>query len=136
MTRALPLMLLFAACGRPSAVAVLTHATWVDLSYPFDSTTIYWPTAEPFRLQVVSAQRTPGGYWYAANNFAAAEHGSDLFDGGIVAPVVGWTEKYAGLKKLSDADVWTKLSREAVPLIRSEPELLTGVQRAEGFQRA
>jgi len=80
MTRALPLMLLFAACGRPSAVAVLTHATWVDLSYPFDSTTIYWPTAEPFRLQVVSAQRTPGGYWYAANNFAAAEHGGTHLD--------------------------------------------------------
>jgi ABC-type glycerol-3-phosphate transport system substrate-binding protein len=69
-------------------------------------------------------------------HFAAAEHGSDLFDGGIVAPVVGWTEKYPGLKKLPDADVWTKLSQEAVPLIRSEAELLTGVQRAEGFQRA
>jgi multiple sugar transport system substrate-binding protein len=69
-------------------------------------------------------------------HFAAAEHGSDLFDGGIVAPVVGWTEKYPGLKKLPDAEVWTKLSLEAVPLVRSEAELLTGVQRAEGFQRA
>ncbi|MCC6177063.1 MAG: extracellular solute-binding protein [Chloroflexi bacterium] len=69
-------------------------------------------------------------------HFAAAEHGSDLFDGGIVPPVTGWTEKYPGLKKLADAEVWTRLSREATPLIRSEAELLTGVQRSEGFQRA
>jgi ABC-type glycerol-3-phosphate transport system substrate-binding protein len=68
--------------------------------------------------------------------FAAAEHGSDLFDGGIVAPVANWTEKYPGLKKLADAEVWTKLSREAAPLVRSEAELLTGVQRSEDFQRA
>ena len=69
-------------------------------------------------------------------HFAAAEHGADLFDGGIVAPVAGWTDKYPGLKKLADAEVWTKLSREAAPLVRSEAELLTGVQRSEGFQRA
>src|SRR2546430_13401795 len=31
-------------------------------------------------LTVVSAQRTPGGYYYAANNFAAAEHGGTHLD--------------------------------------------------------
>ena len=67
--------------------------------------------------------------------FAAAEHGSDLFDGGIVAPVAGWTDKYAGLKKLPDPDVWSKLSNEATPRVPPERELLTGVQRAESFQR-
>ncbi len=69
-------------------------------------------------------------------HLAAADHGSDLSDGGIVAPVVGWTDKYAGLKTLPDADVWTKMSREAIPLVRSQPEVLTDVQRTEGFQRA
>ncbi|MGH7606701.1 MAG: cyclase family protein [Gemmatimonadales bacterium] len=54
--------------------------TWLDLTHPFDSTTIYWPTARPFRLEVVSAQRTPAGYYYAANNFAAAEHGGTHID--------------------------------------------------------
>lgn len=58
----------------------LPAGTWVDLSYGFDSTTIYWPTAEPFHLTVVSAQRTSGGYYYAANNFAAAEHGGTHLD--------------------------------------------------------
>jgi ABC-type glycerol-3-phosphate transport system substrate-binding protein len=68
--------------------------------------------------------------------YVAEVHGSDLFDSGIVTPVVGWTDKYPGLKKLPDADVWTKLSKEAVPRVSSEAELLTGVQRSEGYQRA
>src|SRR2546426_1230700 len=72
--------LLLAACARPSLTDQLARATWVDLPCPFDSTTIYWPTAKPFRLEVVSAQRTAAGYYYAANNFAAAEHGGTHLD--------------------------------------------------------
>src|SRR3989449_9559310 len=72
--------LLLAACAHPSLTDQLAHASWIDLTYAFDSTTIYWPTAKPFRLEVVSAQRTPGGYYYAANNFAAAEHGGTHLD--------------------------------------------------------
>src|SRR5205823_4417523 len=68
--------------------------------------------------------------------FVASEHGNDLFDGGVVTPIAGWTEKYPGLQKLPDSAVWTKLSKEATPRVSSEPELLTGVQRSEGFQRA
>jgi len=70
----------FAACARSSLTDQLARASWVDLTYPFDSTTIYWPTAKPFRLEVVSAQRTAAGYYYAANNFAAAEHGGTHLD--------------------------------------------------------
>jgi ABC-type glycerol-3-phosphate transport system substrate-binding protein len=68
--------------------------------------------------------------------YVAESHGSDLFDSGIVTPAAGWTDKYPGLKKLPDADVWTKLSKEAVPRVSPEAELLTGVQRSEGYQRA
>src|SRR5436309_15796839 len=50
-----------AACARRTLTDQLARATWVDLTYAFDSTTIYWPTAKPFRLEVVSAQRTPAG---------------------------------------------------------------------------
>ena len=68
--------------------------------------------------------------------FMVEKHGSDLFDGGIVAPIQGWTDKYAGFAKLPDAAVWKKLSEAATPRVRPEVELLTQVQRAEGFQRA
>ena len=78
---------LIAGCRPPAPAAdparlatLLAAGSWVDLSYSFDSTTIYWPTAQPFRLEVVSAQRTAAGYYYAANNIAAAEHGGTHLD--------------------------------------------------------
>ena len=30
----------------------------IDLTYSFDEHTIYWPTAKPFQLEVVSAAKT------------------------------------------------------------------------------
>src|SRR5947207_15136635 len=77
--RRLFLVAALAAACRPAA-APFAGGSWIDLSYTFDSTTIYWPTAKPFRLEVVSAQPTPAGYYYAANNFAAAEHGGTHLD--------------------------------------------------------
>lgn len=68
------------ACRTPSLAERLSSGNWIDLTYTFDSTTIYWPTAQPFRLTVVSAQRLPAGYYYAANNLAAAEHGGTHLD--------------------------------------------------------
>jgi len=75
-----PALLVLAACSQPSIADRLGAGRWIDLTYDFDSTTIYWPTAQPFRLTVVSAQRMPGGWYYAANNFAAAEHGGTHLD--------------------------------------------------------
>jgi len=76
----LTVILCLASCRQPAFTDRLARGTWVDLTYPFDSTTMYWPTAQPFRLTVVSAQRTPAGYYYAANNLAAAEHGGTHLD--------------------------------------------------------
>ena len=69
-------------CGcRPApAPDPLRTGTWIDLSHDFSAETIYWPTAKPFALEVVSAQRTPAGFYYAANNFSAAEHGGTHLD--------------------------------------------------------
>ena len=60
-------------CGGPAGGA-FPGGELVDLTHPFDASTIYWPTAEPFRLETVSAGMTPGGYYYAANNVFTAEH--------------------------------------------------------------
>ncbi|MBI4500646.1 MAG: cyclase family protein [Gemmatimonadetes bacterium] len=75
--------LLFSAC-RPAEDRVArmfaSSANWVDLTHSFDEHTIYWPTAEPFKLEMVSEGMTPGGYYYSAANFAAAEHGGTHID--------------------------------------------------------
>jgi kynurenine formamidase len=57
-----------------------TSTAWLDLTYPFNDSTIYWPTAEGFALETVAAGMTEGGYYYAANNFSAAEHGGTHLD--------------------------------------------------------
>jgi ABC-type glycerol-3-phosphate transport system substrate-binding protein len=69
-------------------------------------------------------------------HFIVDQHGSDLFDGGGGPPVQGWTSKYAGFAKLPDVAVWKKMADEAIPRVRSVAEVLTQVQRAEGFQKA
>ena len=69
-------------------------------------------------------------------HYFAAHFGSQLFDGGITAPVKDWTSKYPGVKKLPDADVWVKLANDASVLVAPPAELLSETVRQQGFQRA
>ena len=55
----------------------------VDLTHPFDKDTVYWPTADGFRLDVDSKGWTEGGYYYEANSFSTAEHGGTHIDAPI-----------------------------------------------------
>jgi kynurenine formamidase len=71
--------------GAKSA-AVVTGAVatgtsrWVDLTHPFDERTIYWPTDKGFVFETGRSGPNPKGYYYAANRFAAAEHGGTHLD--------------------------------------------------------
>ena len=62
------------------AFASFSAGQLVDLSHTYDASTLFWPTAQPFALQKVADGETPGGYYYAANNFSAAEHGGTHID--------------------------------------------------------
>ena len=55
----------------------------VDLTYPFDEKTIYWPTGKPFQWEKESWGTSPGGYWYALGRYAASEHGGTHLDAPI-----------------------------------------------------
>lgn len=52
----------------------------VDLSYPFDSSTVYWPTAERFQHEKDFEGTTEQGYYYSAYRYSAAEHGGTHID--------------------------------------------------------
>jgi kynurenine formamidase len=54
--------------------------TIVDLSYPFDASTVYWPTAETFQLEKDFEGITEQGYYYSAYRYSAAEHGGTHID--------------------------------------------------------
>ncbi len=55
----------------------------LDMTYPYDESSIYWPTAKPFRLVKVFWGISEGGYWYASNEFSASEHGGTHADAPI-----------------------------------------------------
>jgi kynurenine formamidase len=63
----------------PPAAASLTGAI-VDLSHAYGADTVYWPTAEKFKLSPVASGVSAAGYYYAANTFATSEHGGTHID--------------------------------------------------------
>lgn len=58
----------------------LPPGTIVDLSYPFDASTVYWPTAQAFHLEKDFEGTTDKGYYYSAYKYSAAEHGGTHID--------------------------------------------------------
>ena len=79
-------LLLISGCAirQPqSATNGLPQGEWVDLSHDFSAETIYWPTAEPFKLDTVAAGINDKGYYYSAYQFSAAEHGGTHIDAPI-----------------------------------------------------
>jgi kynurenine formamidase len=71
--RAMLALVFVSGCSTRQNVA--PAGEWIDLSHGFSSETLYWPTAEPFKLETVSAGMTEKGYYYSAYRFCAAEHG-------------------------------------------------------------
>jgi D-alanyl-D-alanine dipeptidase/kynurenine formamidase len=111
----------------------LAAATLVDLTHPFDATTLYWPNAASgFELTTVHAGPTPGGWYYASNSFCAPEHGGTHMD----APV-----HFAEGKHTADA---VPLDRLVVPIVvidvakqaLADPDYRLSVEDVSAFERA
>ena len=60
--------------------SVLTTGRVVDLTHAFDSQSVYWPTAESFKLETDFEGMTDQGYFYSAYRYSAAEHGGTHLD--------------------------------------------------------
>ena len=82
---------LLAACAAPPAEEAAAPAVpdaesvagWrmIDLSHAYGSDTLYWPTdTKGFALDTLAEGMTDAGYFYAAKEFATAEHGGTHLD--------------------------------------------------------
>ena len=69
------------ACSpAPAAPPAFPAGQLIDLSHPYDATTVFWPTADPFVLEPVADGVTDQGFYYAANRFRTSEHGGTHLD--------------------------------------------------------
>jgi kynurenine formamidase len=86
----------------------------VDLSHPFNEQTIYWPTARRFKLTKVAEGETEGGWFYAANDFEAAEHGGTHLDAPIHFARGADTTDQIPLRRLVGRAVVVDVSKSAL----------------------
>lgn len=87
MQRPLALLALLALCACATTTTApidLRHAELVDLTWPFDEQTLYWPTSpSAFELKQLAFGPTPGGWFYASNSICTPEHGGTHLDAPI-----------------------------------------------------
>jgi kynurenine formamidase len=89
-----------ASCAPERAPASALTGTIVDLSHDYSDQTVFWPTAESFKLDKVAEGMTPQGYYYAANNFATSEHGGTHLDAPVHFAEGRWSVEQVPLEQL------------------------------------
>lgn len=73
-----------AEAAPPGPAIDLANYAPVDLTYAYDETTLFWPTAtQRFELIPTAYGMTEAGYFYASNDFRAPEHGGTHLDAPI-----------------------------------------------------
>lgn len=86
---------------------------WVDLTHPFDHTTIYWPTNLSFHLDIVHKGLTEKGYWYETNDYRASEHGGTHMDAPVHFAKGKWSVDQIPLSRLIGAGIKVDVSAKA-----------------------
>jgi kynurenine formamidase len=115
------------------AIAALfsgAEAEWIDMSYPYDDSTIFWPTAQPFELEVEAAGITDDGYYYGANNFCTAEHGGTHLDAPIHFAEGRHTSEQIPLERLVGPAIVVDVSAQA----EVDPDYLIAVSDLEAWE--
>ena len=119
------------AQGRQDDGAVdLAEARLVDLSHAFNARTIYWPTAQKFKLTEVADGETEGGWHYSANNFEGAEHGGTHLDAPIHFSAGGNTADKVPLRKVVGSAVTVDVRAKA----SADADYLVTIQDLEAFE--
>lgn len=106
--------------------------TLVDLSHDYSAESIFWPTAEPFRLDSVADGMTEQGYYYAANNFFSAEHGGTHLDAPVHFAQGRWTVDEIPLDRLIGEAVVVDVSAASA----TQPDYQVSVADLTGWETA
>lgn len=82
---AFSLLVIMAACQQPSApVKEPKEISWIDLTYTYDSSTLYWPNnVKSFEHSTEAEGKTDLGYYYSSYSICTPEHGGTHLDAPI-----------------------------------------------------
>jgi kynurenine formamidase len=108
-------LLLFLVLAAPVVAQrskVLLAGEIVDLTHPFDETTVYWPTAEGFKLSTDFEGMTDKGYFYSAYKYSAAEHGGTHLDAPVHFAQGRHTVDQIPLKQLMGSGIMIDVTRQ------------------------
>ncbi|MBN7811214.1 cyclase family protein [Algoriphagus sp. H41] len=110
-----------ASCQAPSEsipvdpLATLAELKWIDLSYSYDSSTLYWPNnLEGFRLETEAEGMTEGGYFYSSYSLSTPEHGGTHLDAPIHFSEKGQKLDELRLDQLTGKAVLIDVSEQAL----------------------
>ena len=97
-----------------SVAKEIVKSKWIDLSYDFSDKTLYWPTANGFKLDTAFNGVTPAGFYYEAYNFCAAEHGGTHLDAPAHFAKGKWSTDQIPLDRLTGEAVVIDVSNNAL----------------------
>lgn len=77
-------LLLMTGCTTRQQNKAFPVEHWIDLTYSFDSSTLYWPNnAKGFQHSTDAAGRSPAGFYYSSYSICTPEHGGTHLDAPI-----------------------------------------------------
>jgi len=123
-----------AACSRPASRDRWPAGPAIDLSHDYSEQTVFWPTAESFKLEKVADGVTEQGYYYAANNFSTSEHGGTHLDAPVHFAKGHWSVDQIPLDRLIGAAVVVDVTAACAnqPDYRVMAEDFTAWERSNG----
>lgn len=109
-------MLVMAACtSKPRSASIPTDIQWIDLTYSFDSTTLYWPNnTKPFLHSTDAEGFTEQGYYYSSYSICTPEHGGTHLDAPIHFAAGKYTADQIPLSSLTGVGVVIDVSEKAL----------------------
>ena len=97
--------------------AMPVTSEWIELSYPFNSETIYWPTVLSFKHSLVFANYTKDGYYYSSYDISASEHGGTHLDSPRHFAEGSWTTDEIPLDRLIGQAIKIDVSSKAAEVV-------------------
>lgn len=126
------LIVLTACQTQAPAEKSLSALRWIDLTYTFDNTTLYWPNnLNGFQHSTDAEGQTPLGYYYSSYSICTPEHGGTHLDAPIHFAAGRLTADQLPLSSLTGAAVVVDVSARAL----ADRDYLISVADIEAWEK-